>query len=114
MNIIFTWILTALTLLLTPYLLTGIKVGSFYTALIVSFFWGLMNVLVKPVIILLTLPLNILTLGLFTFIINGFLFWTISTFVPGFHVTSFLDAILATLLISAVSFFAQRIIKKEE
>ncbi|MEK7180207.1 MAG: phage holin family protein [Patescibacteria group bacterium] len=114
MNIIFTWILTALTLLLAPYLLTGIKVGNFYTALIVSFFWGLMNVLVKPVIILLTLPINILTLGLFTFVINGFLFWLISTFVPGFGVASFLDAVLATLLISAVSFFAQRIIKKEE
>ncbi|MDP2704994.1 MAG: phage holin family protein [Patescibacteria group bacterium] len=113
-NIILTWLFTALTLLLSAQLLPSIVIDGFRTALMVSFIWGLFNVLIKPIIVILTLPLNILTLGLFTFVINGFLFWLISTFVSGFSVGSFFDAVLATLLISAVSFLIQKIIKRDD
>ena len=111
-NIIFTWVSTALALLLSTKLLPGIHIDNFRTALIISFAWGFLNILVKPVILLLTLPLNILTFGLFTLVINGFLFWLISTFLPGFFVGSFFDAVLATLLISAVNFLTHHITKK--
>lgn len=113
-NIVITWISTALTLLLSTKLLPGIEVDTFKTALIVSFFWGLLNILVKPIVLLLTLPINILTLGLFTFVINGFIFWLTSIFVKGFSVGSFTDAILATILVSVVSFLIQKIIKKDD
>lgn len=103
--------ITALALLLVAYLLPGIEVSGFLTALLVALVLGLVNLILKPILIVLTLPINILTLGLFTFIINGFLFWLVATFVPGFSVGGFWWAVLGALVVSASSYAGNKILK---
>lgn len=92
-------IITALAFLLAAYLIPGIEVASFYIALILAFFWGLINLTLKPVLFILTLPINLVTFGLFTIVINGFLLWFLGTFIQGFEVMGFGSAILGALII---------------
>ena len=106
MRIIVKWFIVALSLLLAAYLVPGIAVTSFYTALIVAALLGAANIVLKPILVILTLPINLLTLGLFTFVINGFLFWFLSTIVKGFSVEGFLAALLGSLVVSAVSYIS--------
>lgn len=103
MIIIAKWFIVALAFLLASYILPGIEVASFYTALILAFLWGVVNLLVKPILVVLTLPINLITLGLFTFVINGFLLWFLSTIVKGFEVGGFIVAILGAIIISLAS-----------
>lgn len=103
MKILLKWLINALALLGIAYLLRGISVSSFYTALVAALVLGLINALVKPLLILLTLPVNILTLGLFTFVINALLFWFASTIVKGFVVADFAAAFWGALCLSIVS-----------
>lgn len=103
--ILFRWLFTALLFLIISRYVPGIEVQSFSTALILAFFWGVVNVLLKPILIFFTLPLNVLTLGLFLFVINGFLFWFLSLFVKGFFVDSFWYAIVGAILLSLGSLF---------
>ncbi|OGG20416.1 hypothetical protein A3D03_01605 [Candidatus Gottesmanbacteria bacterium RIFCSPHIGHO2_02_FULL_40_13] len=103
MKLIADWIVRALVLLVTAYLVPGFQIESVSTALMVAFVLGILNLLIKPLLILLTLPLNILTLGLFTFVINAFLLLMASSLVRGFHVGSFFTAIVASIVISIVS-----------
>lgn len=100
---IFKWIINAAILSLVAYFYPGVVVENYYAALIIVLMLGLINVFIKPLILLLTLPINVLTLGLFTFIINGFLFWLVSTFIKGFDVTSFWSAVVGALLYSIIS-----------
>jgi putative membrane protein len=97
------WLVSALSFLALSYLIPGISVQGFGTALILALLWGLVNITVKPILILLTLPFNILTLGIFTFIINGFLLWLLGGVVKGFEVHGFWVAVLGALFLSAVS-----------
>jgi len=106
MHLIIKWFVVALSLLLAAYLVPGISVASFYTALIVAALLGVVNIVLKPILIILTLPINILTLGLFTFVINASLFWLLSTIVKGFFVDGFLAALVGSLLVSAISYIA--------
>jgi len=101
----------AATLLVLSNIGIGISVSSFYIALIVAVIWGLMNLTVGPLLNLLTLPINIITLGLFSFIINALLFWFISSFVEGFHVAGFIPALLGSVILSAVSFVVRHLLK---
>lgn len=103
MHLLTKWLLNALALLLAAYLIPGIHVEGFYVALIASLLLGVLNIIVKPILIILTLPINILTLGLFTFVINGSLFWFLGTFLKGFSVDGFLPALLGALLVSVIS-----------
>jgi putative membrane protein len=103
MRILLSWAINALCLLALPYLLSAVQVQSFGTALVVALVLGLLNVLIRPVLLVLTLPINILTLGLFTFVINGLLFWVVSRLVDGFTVASFGWAIIAAIVYSLVS-----------
>lgn len=103
MHLLTKWLLNALALLLAAYLVAGIRVDGLYVALIATLLLGILNIIVKPILIILTLPINILTLGLFTFVINGLLFWFLGTFVKGFHVDGFLAAIMGALIVSIVS-----------
>ncbi|HLC99586.1 MAG TPA: phage holin family protein [Patescibacteria group bacterium] len=112
MRIFFLWIINALAVLLAAYIVPGIVVSGFYTALIVALVLGLVNLVIRPIVLLLTLPINILTLGLFTFVINGLLFWLVSTFIKGFEVRGFFAAILGSLVVSMVSWFAGRLLAK--
>lgn len=103
-------ILTAASLLLVAYLIPGVQVESFYIALIVAVILGLLNLVVRPVLVLLTLPINILTLGLFLWVINGFLFWFVATFIDGFSVDGFLIAILGALIVSIFSWIGEKFV----
>jgi putative membrane protein len=99
------WLVTSLAILVIPSLLAGVQVPDFRSALAMALVLGVFNVLVKPILLLITLPLTILTLGLFWLVINALLFEWAGTLVHGVHVRSFSDAFLAALLVSAVSWF---------
>jgi putative membrane protein len=93
----------ALTLLVLSQLGVGIEVVSLYTAVIVAIIWGLMMLIIRPILTLLTLPLTIITLGLFSFILNALLFWFIASFVDGFSVAGFIPALIGSVVLSFVS-----------
>jgi len=97
------WFINALVLMVIPYIVPGVTVESFFTALIVAVVLALVNALIKPVLIIFTLPINILTLGLFTLVINGLMFWMVSTIVKGFNITNFTAAFFAALVYSIIS-----------
>ena len=94
---------TALTLLVISQLSIGVTVSNFYIAIIVALIWGVVMLIIRPVLGLLTLPINILTLGLFSFVLNALLFWFIASFVQGFEVAGFISALLGSVILSAVS-----------
>ncbi|TSD04847.1 MAG: putative membrane protein [Parcubacteria group bacterium Greene0714_7] len=103
---------TVFAVLLAAYFIQGFHVDGFYTAVIVALVLGLLNVTLKPIITLLTLPLNLLTLGLFSFVINAGLILLISTFVKGFTVDGFLPALWAGALIAVVGWILHKLSKK--
>ena len=89
MRILLVWLINALSLLAVPYLLPSVSVDSFYAALVTALLLGLINTLIRPLLVLVTLPITIFTLGLFTLVINGLLFWFVASFVEGFRVGGF-------------------------
>ncbi|EKD43053.1 MAG: hypothetical protein ACD_72C00478G0001 [uncultured bacterium] len=103
MSLLLRWLISALSLILVTYVVPGIKVQSFYTALIAALVLGLVNSLIRPVLIILTLPVNVLTLGLFTLVINALLFWLAATIVKGFGVDGFWPAFWGAIVMSIVS-----------
>lgn len=103
MNIVVRWILYSLTIVFIAWLIPGISVSSFVTALFVSVLLGLINSFLKPILLFITLPINLLTLGLFTLVINAFLLWLAGYFAPGFSVDGFWSALLGSLILSALS-----------
>jgi len=104
-------IVSTLAVLISAYILPGVKVDGFLTAVVVAVILGVVNMFIKPVLILLTLPLTILTLGLFTFVINALLILLVSNIVPGFKVDGFLWALIFSLVLSVVSSFLYSIAK---
>ena len=100
---LFRWVVAAVCVGIAAYIVPGIKVDSIVAALIVAVVLGLINGFVRPVIILLTLPLTVLTLGLFTFVINAFMVELTALVVPGFHVAGFWYALLFSLVLSILS-----------
>ncbi len=111
MRLLAVWILNAIALLAVAYLLPSIQVTGFVAALIAAAVIGLVNVLIKPVLILLTLPVTILTLGLFIFVINGLLFYLVGEVLEGFQVESLLSGILGAILYSVISWLLTSLIK---
>ncbi|MGC9195423.1 MAG: phage holin family protein [Syntrophobacteraceae bacterium] len=97
------WLLLTIAIILTSYLGVGIHVGSFFSAFFAAMVLGILNALFRPILILITLPINILTLGLFTFVINAVLLLMVSGVVSGFYVHGFFAAIFGSLVISLVS-----------
>ena len=100
MKLITKWLLSAAALLLVAYLYPGVEVSSFTAALVAAFLIGLLNMVVRPVLVLLTLPVTLLTLGLFLFVINALMFWAASGLLDGFHVRGFTAALIGSLLYS--------------
>ena len=92
------WILNTFVLILVSLLTPGVSLESFWSALITSIVLGLINAIIRPIMIILTLPINILTLGLFTLVINALMFWLASAIVKGFVVTDFWSAFFAALI----------------
>jgi len=103
------WILNAVALLIVAYLLPGIVVTGFGSALIAAIVLGLLNTLVKPVLILLTLPVTIVTLGLFLFVINALVFWFAGSILSGFKVNGFWWAVIGAILYSVISSLLARL-----
>lgn len=103
MNVLIRWFVNALSLYIVSRIVTGIAVRDFTTALVAALIIGLINALIKPVLVLLTLPINILTLGLFTFIINAGLLLLAGRITPGFVVDGFWSALIGSILLSLVS-----------
>lgn len=97
------WILNAAALLLVAYLYPGVTVESFFAGLIAALVLGLVNAVIRPILILLTLPATVLTLGLFIFVINALLFWFVAEIVQGFRVTGFMAALVGSILYSVIT-----------
>ncbi len=93
------WVVSAITIFLVAKLVPGFRVDSFTTALIVALVLGLINAFIKPVILILTLPINILTLGIFTFVVNALLLILVSKFIQGFTISGFVPAFIGAILI---------------
>ncbi len=105
-------LLTAVTLLVVAEILPGINVSSVYIAVITAIILGFLNLTVKPILILLTLPVSIMSMGFFLFIINALLFWFASSFIQGFEVNNFWYALLGSLLVSLASILGNRFLLK--
>ena len=103
MKLIVRWLLLAAALLLVAHLYRGVSVASFEAALIAAFVIGLLNTLVRPVLVLLTLPVTLLTLGLFLFVINALMFWWAGSMFDGFKVPGFGAALVGSLIYSLCS-----------
>ena len=100
MKLIIRWLLLAAALLLVAYLYPGVSVTSFGTALIAALVLGLLNTIVRPLLVLLTLPVTVLTLGLFLFVINALMFWAAASVLAGFNVAGFSAALIGSLIYS--------------
>jgi putative membrane protein len=100
MKTLLRWLLLAAALLLVAHLYPGVSVASFGSALIAAFVIGLLNTLVRPLLVLLTLPVTLLTLGLFLFVINALMFWLAAQALDGFNVAGFVPALIGSLLYS--------------
>ena len=103
MRLIIRWLLLAAALLLVTHLYRGVTVSSFGDAMLAAFVIGLFNTLVRPLLVLLTLPVTLLTLGLFLFVINALMFWWAASVLDGFNVTGFGAALLGSLIYSLCS-----------
>jgi putative membrane protein len=103
MRLLLRWLISALALLAVPYVVSGIRLESFYIALIVAVLLGLVNAVIRPVLILLTLPVTILTLGFFILVINALLFWFVASFVDGFTVGGFWAAFFGAVVYSLIT-----------
>jgi len=110
LNLLLVWLINALALLALPYLVPSVQVESVYTALIAALLLGLVNALIRPLLVLLTLPVTVLTLGLFVFVINGLLFWFVASFVQGFAVGGFWSAFFGAIVYALVSWAASALV----
>ena len=112
-RILLVWFLNALALMAVAYLVPSISVSSFWTALVAALVLGLVNAVIRPVLILFTLPATVLTLGLFILVINGLLFWLVGSFVEGFRVGGFWAAFFGAILFSIVSWLLSALVLKD-
>jgi len=112
-GILIKWIINSLAMLIVTYIVKGIEVVSPLTAIVAALVLGIINAFLRPFIILITLPINIFTLGIFTFFLNGFLFYMVSKIVKGFVIFGFWPAFFGSLLFSTISFLLSLLISKE-
>ncbi|MEK7073209.1 MAG: phage holin family protein [Patescibacteria group bacterium] len=112
MMLIVRWIVNTLAVILVANVVPGIAVRDFYTALIVALVYGLLNAVVRPLLLILTLPINLLTLGLFTFVLNALLFWLVARIVPGFNVAGFAPAFWGALILTVVSYLTNAMLRE--
>ena len=114
MRLLLLWVINAAALLALPYLFESIRIDGFYTALIAALVLGLINAVIRPILVLLTLPLTLITLGLFVFVINGLLFWFVASFIDGFHVAGFWPAVFGAIVYSLISWAAGALLLPEK
>jgi len=109
-GILIRWLITTLAVVLVPYVVSGVRIEGTGTALLAGAILGILNALVRPVLVILTLPLSIVTLGLFLLVINALMFQLAGAIVPGLHVDSFWSAFFGAIIVSIVSWLANWII----
>jgi putative membrane protein len=113
LRLLIAWVINAAALLAVPYLMDSITVTGIGSALIAAAILGLVNTLIRPILLVLTLPVTVVTLGLFIFVVNGLMFWLVAQLVSGFHVESLWSAIGGALLYSVISWALSTLILKE-
>lgn len=113
-HFLLTWLVTAISLIVTANIIPGFAVRNFGAALLAAVVIGLVNAIVKPILVILTLPLTIITLGLFLFVVNAITIWLAGVLTPGFVVTGLLPALLGsivlTLVASGINFLVDRFV----
>jgi putative membrane protein len=110
MRLIAKWFISAGSLLLTAHFIPAISIDSVYIALVIAVLLGVVNAIIRPILIVLTLPVTVLTLGLFIFFINGFLFWFLSTFIEQFHVDGIWWGVVGAFVVSVFSWIGNQLI----
>ncbi len=117
MKLILNWLLSAAALLAVAYLYSGVVVTSFTGALIAAAVLGALNMVVRPILVLLTLPVTLVTLGLFLFVVNALMFWAAASLVSGLSVSGFGAALIGSLIYSllqvAINFVLERLLFKQ-
>jgi putative membrane protein len=103
MKLIIKWLLSAAALLAVAYLYSGVVLTGYTSALIAAFVIGLFNTILKPILVVLTLPVTLITLGLFLFVINALMFWAAASVLDGFKVNGFVAALIGSLIYSVMS-----------
>jgi putative membrane protein len=114
MRLLLSWLINAAALMALPYLMHSVTVTNIGTALIAALVLGLVNTLIRPFLVLLTLPVTLVSLGLFILVINAFLFWLVAQLVEGFHVAGFGSAFLAAILYSIISWALSTLLLKND
>jgi putative membrane protein len=109
-NFLLTWLLAAVSLVITAYLVPGFVIKSFVAALIASVILGLVNAIVRPILVVLTLPITIVSLGLFLFIVNAITIWLAGYLTPGFDVNGFIPALIGSIVLTIVSSVLNRLV----
>ena len=110
MRFLINWLITTIAILISAYFLPGVAIRNFMAAVVTALVLGLINAIIRPILIVLTFPLTIITLGLFIFVLNALLVLLTSAIVPGFDVRNFWWALLFSLVFSLVSFMLHRIV----
>lgn len=113
MRLLFTWLINTVALFAVSYLMRSVQVDNVTAALIAALVLGLVNTLIRPVLVLLTLPVTVLTLGLFIFVINGLMFWAVAHLVGGFQMAGFWAAVGGALLYSIISWALSALLLKK-
>ena len=112
LRILVVWLINTVALAAVAYLMPSVSISSAGAALVAALVLGLVNTLVRPLLVLLTLPVTLLTLGLFIFVINGLLFWAVGSFVPGFHVAGFWAGVFGAIIYSLISWALSALVLK--
>lgn len=110
MGILINWIVSAMVVFSVAYIMPGVHVESFSVALVAALIFGIINAFVKPVLVILTLPITIITLGLFYFVLNALLILFVSSIVPGFSVSGFLWALIFGIVLSIANTFVNKLL----
>ena len=113
MRILLVWLINTLALIAVAYLMPSIAVSSFWAALVAALVLGLVNAIIRPVLFVLTLPVTVVTLGLFIFVLNGLLFWFVGSFIRGFEVAGFWSGVFGAILFSIVSWALSALVLKD-
>jgi putative membrane protein len=113
LRLLLVWLINAVALIAVAYLMPSISVSSFGAALVAALVLGLVNAVVRPVLVLLTLPVTILTLGLFIFVLNGLLFWMVASWLEGFNVGGFWAGVFGAIVFSLVSWALSALVLRD-
>lgn len=110
MNIIFRWLILILAVIAAAYFISGVYIAGIVPALIAGAALTIVHSIIRPILKVLTLPVNIMTLGLFSIVINGLLFWFVASMISGFDVNSYVDALFGSIIVSILNWLADRVI----